>query len=72
MFGFNETTTIWSGIGLAPIFVWELSLGLWMTLKGFRRSVPLMIEAAAETALLAESAATPPSTVGVAPQAGAA
>ena len=25
-------------IGVAPIFIWELSLGLWMTFKGFRRT----------------------------------
>jgi hypothetical protein len=25
-------------IGGAPIFVWELALGLWMTFKGFRPS----------------------------------
>jgi hypothetical protein len=37
MFGFNETATVWSGIGLLPIFIWELSLGLWMTFKGFRK-----------------------------------
>jgi hypothetical protein len=72
MFGFNETATIWSGIGLAPIFIWELSLGLWMTFKGFRNDAPLMVEAAAETASLAGPAGTPPSTIGVAPQAGAA
>ena len=26
---------------------WELSIGLWMTFKGFRKDAPLMIEAAA-------------------------
>jgi uncharacterized protein DUF4386 len=72
MFGFNETTTIWSGIGLAPIFVWELSLGLWMTFKGFQRSAPLMVEAAAETARLAGSAGDTTSTLGVPSPAGAA
>src|SRR5919106_3084730 len=37
LLGINETTSIWSMLGLAPIFIWELSLGLWMTIKGFRR-----------------------------------
>jgi hypothetical protein len=38
MFGVNETVSVWSTIGTAPFFFWELSLGLWMTFKGFNRS----------------------------------
>jgi hypothetical protein len=38
MFGIFEQVSVWSGIATAPIFVWELSLGLWMTFKGFRPS----------------------------------
>jgi uncharacterized protein DUF4386 len=34
--GVNEQYSVWSGIALVPIFVWELSLGLWLTFKGFR------------------------------------
>ena len=30
----------WHAIAVAPIFVWELSLGLWMTFKGFRKDAP--------------------------------
>jgi hypothetical protein len=41
-FGVNELGTAWSGIGTAPIFVWELSIGLWMTFKGFRAASPLL------------------------------
>jgi hypothetical protein len=26
---------VFAAIALAPIFVWELSIGLWMTFKGF-------------------------------------
>ena len=48
--GVTEPGTAWHGIGVAPIFIWELSLGLWMTFKGFRKDAPLMIEAAAEDA----------------------
>jgi Domain of unknown function (DUF4386) len=36
--GVNDDTTVWSLAALAPIFVWELSLGLWLTFKGFRPS----------------------------------
>lgn len=40
VFGVNSGLSIFSDIATAPIFVWELSLGLWMTIKGFR-STPL-------------------------------
>ena len=36
--GITEGGTAWHAIGVAPIFVWELALGLWMTFKGFRTS----------------------------------
>jgi hypothetical protein len=71
MFGFNETTTVWSGVGLLPIFVWELSLGLWMTFKGFRKDAPLMVQAAAEATGVAGTPAIP-SSVSVAAGAGVA
>ena len=63
-FGFNETQSIWSAIGLLPIFFWELSLGLWMTFKGFRKDAPLMIDTAVEsTGLGPQAAATSPSAL---------
>jgi hypothetical protein len=36
--GINEQVSAWSAIALLPIFVWELSLGLWLVFKGFRPS----------------------------------
>lgn len=48
--GITEGGTPWHGIAVAPIFFWELAIGLWMTFKGFRKEAPLMIEAAAEAA----------------------
>jgi hypothetical protein len=36
--GFNEQVSVWSGLALPLIFVWELSLGLWLTFKGFKPS----------------------------------
>jgi hypothetical protein len=36
--GITEGGTTWHAIGVAPIFIWELALGLWMTFKGFRAS----------------------------------
>jgi Domain of unknown function (DUF4386) len=38
MFGLFDRFSVWAVIALAPIFVWELSLGLWLILKGFRSS----------------------------------
>jgi hypothetical protein len=49
MFGVNGETSVWSAIGLLPIFVWELSIGLWMTFKGFDPSVPVAQAFAAVT-----------------------
>lgn len=46
MFGINQTISIWSTVATAPIFIWELSVGLWMIFKGFDR--------AASDALMAE------------------
>jgi len=34
--GLNEQVSVLSGIALPLIFLWELSLGLWLTFKGFR------------------------------------
>ena len=70
--GVTEPGTAWHGIGVAPIFIWELSLGLWMTFKGFRKDAPLMVAAAAEDAALGGSTSTTPPSIGVASPAGAA
>ena len=38
VYGVNDDSTMWSVIALAPIFFWELSLGIWLAVKGFRPS----------------------------------
>jgi hypothetical protein len=38
MFGINDTQSLWTGLATMPIFFWELSVGLWMTFKGFNPS----------------------------------
>ena len=43
MFGINDETSIWSVVGTLPIFVWELSIALWMTFRGFDASVPVAV-----------------------------
>ena len=45
IFGVTEGGTAWHAIGVAPIFVWELALGLWMTFKGFNRNAPIVASA---------------------------
>ncbi len=72
MFGINDTVSVWSAIALPGIFFWELTLGLWMTFKGFNRSAPLMVEAAAQAASLDGSATIVPSRSSVAATAGVA
>jgi hypothetical protein len=37
-FGGYGLGTVWHGVASAPIFAWELSLGVWMAVKGFRPS----------------------------------
>jgi hypothetical protein len=44
--GINEQISVWSLIALLPIFAWELSLGLYMAIKGFKSTSPLMVAAA--------------------------
>ena len=70
--GITERDTAWMAIGVAPIFIWELALGLWMTFKGFRKDAPLMVEAAAQDGSVEQPEAAPLATVGIATKAGAA
>ncbi|MCA1572812.1 MAG: DUF4386 domain-containing protein [Chloroflexi bacterium] len=72
IFGITEGGTPWHAIGVAPIFIWELALGLWMTFKGFNRSAPIVLAAAAEATSQGGSATPSPAPVGVAAKAGAA
>jgi hypothetical protein len=49
LFGINDLGSVWSTIAVAPIFVWELSLGIYLMVKGFKPS-PIKAEMIAETA----------------------
>jgi hypothetical protein len=44
LFGVNDPMSIWTGIATIPIFIWELSIGLYMTFRGFRPAAPLLAE----------------------------
>jgi hypothetical protein len=70
--GINERVSAWSAIALLPIFAWELSLGLYMAIKGFRPSAPLMVAAAAQSGSANGATAGLPSRTIVAPHAGVA
>jgi hypothetical protein len=37
-FGVYAQVSVWSGLATIPIAAWELSLGLWLVLKGFKPS----------------------------------
>jgi hypothetical protein len=36
MFGINERVSAWSALAALPIALWELSLGIWLVVKGFK------------------------------------
>ena len=44
LFGVNDPMSAWTGIATIPIFIWELSIGLYMTFKGFRPTAQLLAE----------------------------
>jgi hypothetical protein len=71
--GVTEPGTPWHGISVAPIFFWELIVGLWMTFKGFNRSAPIVMAAmAARAGAQSGSTTGAPSAAAVTAKAGAA
>jgi hypothetical protein len=40
--GYTDQVSVWSAIGTLPVAAWELSLALWMVVKGFQASSPLI------------------------------
>ena len=71
--GINDQYSVFSVIAVAPIFLWEASLGLWLVFKGFRKDAPIMLEAAAAVATAPSGSASVTRTpVGAASKAGAA
>lgn len=70
--GVNDQYSTFSVIAVAPIFLWELSLGLWLVFKGFRKEAPIMVEAAREDPSQRATAGPGRSSVAAASKAGAA
>ena len=44
LFGINDSMSIWTAIATIPIFIWELSIGLYLTFRGFRPDAKLLME----------------------------
>ena len=38
LFGYTEPFSVWANLATLPVAAWELSLGVWMVVKGFRPS----------------------------------
>jgi hypothetical protein len=38
LFGVFEAGSVWQGIATTPEFIWELALGIWLTVRGFNPS----------------------------------
>jgi len=72
LFGVLEQYSAVPVLAAVPIGVWELSLGLWLAIKGFKASAPLMIAAAARSGSSDGTATALPSRHVVATEAGAA
>jgi hypothetical protein len=68
--GVNEQVSVLSGLALPLIFVWELSVGLWLTFKGFKPAA--MAALASDSSDKTESATASPSSIAVTTTAGAA
>jgi len=39
LFGIYDQVSVWASIAIIPEFLWELSLGIWLTVRGFNPSV---------------------------------
>lgn len=44
MFGFIEPNSALKNIAAIPEFIWELSLGVWLIVKGFNPSAAILSE----------------------------
>lgn len=70
VFGVVEQYSELGALAAFPIAIWEFSLGLWLTFKGFRKEAPLMVEAAARSSGREPSTGQARAAVGMATKAG--
>jgi hypothetical protein len=67
MFGVFEEGSVWQAIGTAPEFIWELSLGIWLMVKGFNPAAVASLYESTEAEQL--TGAAPSAVPSVAPSA---
>ncbi len=48
LFGLFEAGSVWQAIATIPEFFWELSLGIWLTVRGFNPSALASLSANSE------------------------
>jgi hypothetical protein len=48
--GINDAGSLWTALATLPIFLWELSLGVWLTLRGFNSAAVVQADAPATRA----------------------
>jgi len=60
MLGLHGDQSAFAAIALAPIFFWELSIGIWMTFKGFNASALAALGFHADATGTAEPVSPPP------------
>jgi hypothetical protein len=48
LFGVIEAGSVWQAIATIPEFLWELSLGIWLTVRGFKPSAVASLSANSE------------------------
>jgi hypothetical protein len=48
LFGVIEAGSVLGGIMVVPEFLWELSLGIWLTVRGFNPSAVASLSATSE------------------------
>ena len=44
LLGIIEAGSVWQGIATIPEFFWELSIGIWLTIRGFNPSAAIFSE----------------------------
>jgi len=42
LFGLYDQVSVWAAIAIIPEFLWELSVGIWLTVKGFNPSAAIL------------------------------
>jgi hypothetical protein len=52
LFGLYDQVSVWAAIAIIPEFIWELSLGIWLIVKGFDPSAVASLSTNADDAVL--------------------